>query len=302
MNEYLKDFSIVLKALGRRNLLNWMSDKLYVKLLYRFHEGRSLNLENPKLLNEKLQWLKLYDHNPLYTELVDKYKVKKVISKIIGEEYIIPTLGVWDKAEDIDFHKLPNSFVLKTNHDSHSLFLCKDKSLCDIDRVIKKLNKALKRNGFWYGREWPYKNVNPKIIAEPYIENDDGTSLIDYKFYCYGGKPIYFMCSYGEAEHNVINHKFDMSLKSIDHLFKEKPAIEASDIHIPENIGQMIEIVKKLCKDFQHIRVDLYNVDGKIYFGEMTFYSSAGFMNIYSKQFSDYLASLIDIKRIQVRS
>lgn len=299
MNEYLKDPSIVLKALGSRQLLNWMPDEMFIKLLYRFHEGKKINLDNPTLLNEKLQWLKLYDHNPKYTMMVDKYKVKEYVRELIGEEYIIPTLGVWDNAKKIEFGKLPNQFVLKTNHDSHSLVICKNKEDFDYKSAIKKLNKSLKRNGFWYGREWPYKNVEPLVLAEQFIQNRDGSSLVDYKFYCYGGKPIYFMCSYGEAEHNAKNHKFDMNLKSIDHLFKKKPAIDEKDVTIPDNIDQMISIVEKLCKGYQHIRIDLYNVDGHIYFGEMTFYSSAGLINIYSQDYSNYLASLIDIHAVE---
>lgn len=299
MNEYFKDPSIILKALGRRQLLNWVPEKKYDELLYKLHEGKKLDLDNPKLLNEKLQWLKIYDHNPLYTELVDKYRVKDYISKKIGEEFIIPTLGIWNNARDIDFNQLPDSFVLKTNHDSHSLVICKDKKNINFNKVISALNKSLKRNGYWYGREWPYKNVQPLIMAERFIQNKDGSPLVDYKFYCYGGKPIYFMVSYGEAEHHVRNHKFDLELNSIDYLFKKEPTVRQEEIILPDNIDQMIYIARQLCEGFQHIRVDLYNVDGKIYFGELTFYSSAGFINIYSKEYSNYLSSLIDIDAIK---
>ncbi|MEA5093491.1 MAG: ATP-grasp fold amidoligase family protein [Sedimentibacter saalensis] len=295
MNKILNIGEGTLKWLGSRRLIDWIPDKAYVKMLYFFCEGKKIDLQYPKTLNEKLQWLKLYERNPMLTDMVDKYKVKAIVERELGTDYIIKTLGVWDDAREIDYDSLPNKFVLKTNHDSHSLIICKDKSSLSRKEVEQKLNKSLKRNGFWYGREWPYKNVCPKIIAEEFIENRDGTPLVDYKFYCYGGRPRYFMCSYGEAEHNVLNHKFDMSLKSIDHLFKNKPAISESEVKIPENIQEMIDIVKKLCIGYKHIRVDLYNVDGKILFGEFTFYSSAGFMHIEAKEFSDYLASLIEI-------
>ena len=295
ISEYFKDPSIVMRALGRRGLLCWMSDETFVKMMFRFHEGRRIDLNDPKSLNEKLQWLKLYDRDPKYTEMVDKYRVKDYIKKTIGEEYVIKTLGVWENANDIDFGALPNRFVLKTNHDSHSIIICKDKKEFDERTARKALNRSLKNNGYWYGREWPYKNVKPCILAEEYLQNTDGTPLIDYKFYCYGGQPIYFMVSYGEAEHNVRNHKFDMQCNSIDHLFKKTPAIKAEDAFIPSNISEMINIVKELCGHNEHIRIDLYNIDGKIYFGEITYYSSAGFMNICSQEYSDYLASLIHI-------
>lgn len=296
--DYWRNPSYVMSALSERNLLNWMSDECFVKLRYKLREGTRINLDNPTRLNEKLQWLMLHDRKSFYTTLVDKYEVKDYIAKRIGPQYLVPTLGIWDNAEDIDFDTLPNRFVLKTNHDSHSIIICKEKSALDKTSVLKAMNKALKRNGYWYAREWPYKNVAPKVLAEEYVENADATPLVDYKFYCYGGKPVYFMYSLGEASHHVKNHKFDMQLNSIDHLFKEKPAIAAKDITLPENIGEMIAIVEELCKGFQHIRVDLYNVDGKIFFGELTFYSSGGYMNIANKEYSDYLASLIDLSKV----
>lgn len=173
-------------------MLSWMNDEKCLGFWYKYRFGTRLNLKNPKTFNEKIQWLKLYDRNPLYTTMVDKYEAKKYVASIIGEEYIIPTLGVWDKFDDIDFDKLPNQFVLKCTHDSGGLAVCKDKKVFDINAARKRINRSLKRNFYWIGREWPYKDVRPRIIAEQYMENSDGrTELSDYKFYCFNGKPEY---------------------------------------------------------------------------------------------------------------
>lgn len=306
----LSNINIIIYNLTH-NIMNWLillekklnkrvlPDKLYLSLLYKTKIGIKLDWVNPKTINEKLQWLKIYDRRPEYTIYVDKYKVRDYIAKTIGEEYLIPLLGVWNNPDEIDFDKLPNQFVLKCNHDSGGLCICKDKSTFDIINAKEKLRKSLKRDYYIEGREWPYKNVPRKIIAEKKIANKDGSPLVDYKFYCYGGKPRYFMYSLGEAEHNVRNHKFDMNLNSIDHLFKNKPTINKESIVLPFNIKKMIEIVEKLCVGFPHIRIDLYNVDGQILFGEMTLYSGSGFINIESYEYSQKMADLIDISRIK---
>jgi len=279
------------------------SDRYYLKQMFRAYEGYTPSFENPKSLNEKMQWLKLYNRQPIYTTMVDKIEAKDYISSIVGAQYIIPTLGVWNNPDEIDFEKLPNQFVLKCNHNSHlGLIVCKDKATLDINKAKEELRAGLKQNFFLWAREWPYKNVKRRILAEEYIENKKKTPLIDYKFYCYNGEPQYFMCSIGEADHHPINHKFGMDLKSVDYLFKAKPALSEKDVVIPDNIQEMIDVVKQLCKGIPHIRVDLYNVDGRIYVGELTMFSNAGFYNIQSKEYSDYLASLIDIDAIKIQN
>ena len=275
-------------------------DWIYVKAWYKKRTGKTLHLFHPKELNEKMQWLKIHDRNPEFSGMADKANAKKYLEKVIGSQYIIPTLGVWNSFDDIDFAKLPNEFVLKCTHDSGSIVICRDKSSFDVKAAKEKLNDRLSRNYFWSKREWPYKDVKPRIIGEPLLKNADGSPLVDYKFYCYGGKPRYFMYSLGEAEHNVRNHKFDMELNSIDYKFKEKAALPVSEIHLPDNIGEMISLVEKLCSGIQHIRVDLYNIDGKIYAGELTFFSGAGILNICSKEYSDELASYISLKKSKV--
>lgn len=284
---------------GSLRVLRWLPDSLYIRLLYfGMTEGKELNLKNPRLLNEKLQWLKLYNRKPLFTVLCDKVKVKDYISKEISQDIVIPTLGVWEKVEDIDFSKLPDKFILKANHSSAGNYICRDRTSFNETMARKRLEKALKEDYFKKYREWPYKDIPRRILAEPLIENADGSPIVDYKFYCYGGKPQYFMYSVGEADHNVRNCKFDMNCNNIDYLFKKKPALTNEEMQLPANFSEMKSIVEKLCKDYQHVRIDLYNVDGKIYFGEITFFSGAGFINIDNQEYSQYLSDLIDLKKI----
>lgn len=277
-----------------------VSDELYIKVLYKEKTGETLRLNPPILLNEKLQWLKLFNRNPKYSLYADKYRVRDYIANTIGEKYLIPQIGVWEKVEDINFETLPDKFVLKCNHNSSDgMVVCTDKSKVNWKKASKELKKALKVDYFYLAREWAYKGIKRCIIGEEFLENADGSPLVDYKFYCYGGKPQYFMYSLGEADHHVRNHKFDMELNSIDYLFKPKPAIDVKDITLPSNMGEMITIVEKLCRGFPHIRIDLYNVDGHIYFGEMTFFTSGGIINIYSQEYAQKMADLIDIDGIQ---
>lgn len=281
--------------LYRKGFYRSLTDREYLERLFKLRMGYDLDLDDPKTLNEKLQWLKLYDQRPEYTTMVDKYAAKQWIADRIGGGYVIPTLGVWDHFDDIDLDALPESFVLKCTHDSGSIVLVPDKAKMDKAAARKKLEKGLRTDYYFTSKEWPYKNVPRRIIAEPFLHDPEHPDLIDYKIYTYGGKPVYFMYSVGEAQHNVKNHKFDTHLRSIDHLFKDTPAISAEDIRLPDNMPQMLSIAQTLCKGTQHLRVDMYNISGKIYVGELTFYSNSGFINIRSKEYSRFLADLIDI-------
>ena len=275
---------------------HFIPDEPYLKLKYRLREGYWMDFENPHTLNEKLQWLKLHNRQDKYTSYSDKFEVKKYIREVLGEEYVIPTIGIWDNPEEIDFSKLPEKFVLKPIHNSSvGRCICTDKSKLDISKVKTGLKKALTQNYYYVWREWPYKNIKPRIIGEEFIQNADGTPIVDYKFYCFGGKPQYFMYSVGEAHHHVRNCKFDMKGNNIDYLFKKKRALSDDEIQLPKNLEEMVAIVEKLCVGYPHIRIDLYNVDGHIYFGEMTFYTGDGFINIDNKEFSQKLADFIDI-------
>ena len=187
IKEIIKRPQLIFLTLGHREWFNWMSDEQYLKIAFWARMGKWPNIDNPKSFSEKLQWIKLHDRNPLYTKLVDKYEVKPIVAKKIGDEYIIPTIGVWDSVEDIDFDSLPNQFVLKCTHDSGGLVICKDKSKLDRNAAKKKLATCLKHSFYWGMREWPYKDVKPRVIAEQYMEDETG-ELRDYKFFCFDGE------------------------------------------------------------------------------------------------------------------
>lgn len=247
----------------------------FLKMEYRFNMGTPLNLDSPQKYTEKLQWLKLYDHRPEYTTMVDKYEVKQYVSDRIGSEYVIPLLGVWERVEDIDFSSLPDKFVLKTAHDSGGLVICKDKSQLDISAARKKLSYFLNRKYYDYNREWPYKNVKPRIIAEEYMEDETYKELRDYKFFTFGGVPkvLYIAQGRGKGEPTVADF-FDMDFKhlpfTIDHDMADVPP------EMPKNFELMKELAAKLSEGTPQLRVDFYEVNGKVYFGEMTFFHCSG--------------------------
>lgn len=258
------------------NRMAWLvSSEKFLKAKYRKRMGRELNLSPPITYTEKLQWLKLYDHRPEYTTMVDKYTVKQYVAERIGEEYIIPLLGVWERVEDIDFDSLPDRFVLKTTHDSGGLVICKDKSTLDINAAKKKLKYFLKRKYYDYNREWPYKNVKPRIIAEAYMEDSSYKELRDYKFFTFGGVPkvLYIAQGRGKGEPTVADF-FDMDFNhlpfTIDHDMAEVPPQK------PECFEEMKRLAAILSEGTPQLRVDFYEVDGKVYFGEMTFFHCSG--------------------------
>lgn len=263
----------VKKVLG---LLKWVPDKQYLQLYYFFKFKKCLNLKNPQTYNEKLQWLKLYDRNPEYTNLVDKYEVKACVEQKIGGDYIIPTLGVWDCVDDIDFDSLPNQFVLKCTHDSGGLVICKDKAKLEIAEAKKILEKSLKSNFYYIGREWPYKNAKPRIIAEMYMEDTETEELRDYKFYCFGGEPkVMLVASDRQTEGEESKFDFyDMDFRHLD--FRRGHPNSLKPVKKPETFEAMRELAKQLSEGFHHVRVDLYEVNGKNYFGELTFFPGNG--------------------------
>ena len=245
-------------------------DKLYLQMLYRRVFDKKLDLKNPKGYNEKLFWMKLYDHRPEYTTMVDKYAVKKYVANIIGEEYIIPTIGVWDKPEDIEWEKLPNQFVLKCTHDSGGLVICRDKEKLDIQSAMNKLRKSLKTNYYKAGREWPYKNVPRRIIAEKYMEDKSVGELPDYKFFCFDGvvKALFIGTERGTGD-----VKFDYYDADFNHLdLVQIHPISGKDLPKPQRFEKMKELASKLSKGLPQVRVDFYNINGEIYFGELTFF------------------------------
>lgn len=254
-----------------------LSDKVYLKLKYRLAMKTKLNLKAPKTFNEKLQWLKLYDRNPEYTVMVDKYLVRQYIADKIGEEYLIPLLGVWDDPDEIDFDKLPDRFVLKCNHNSGlGMCICKDKSQLNIPKVKEELKKGLAQNYYLHGREWPYKNVPRKVIAEKFMTDESG-GLIDYKFFCFDG---YVDCVMVCIDRHLSDTKFyffdkDWQLKRLNIRGQQAPA--DFTLRKPECMDKMFEIAELLSKGLKFSRIDLYECDGKIYFGEITFFPDSGF-------------------------
>lgn len=274
--KYVKNPIHFLDFANNHRLLNLLPDRLYLKIWYWRKIGKKLNLKAPKTFNEKLQWLKLYDRKPIYTTMVDKQEVKKYVSDLIGEEYIIPTLGVWDKFDDIDFKFLPERFVLKCTHDSGGLVICKEKSLFDTGGARKKIEQSLKKNYYKSGREWPYKNVKPRIIAEKYMEDEEDKELRDYKFFVFDGevKALYIA---SDRDKKNTETKFDFFDVDFNHLDFTN-AHPCADIlpHPPKNFEQMKVLAKELGKGIPQVRVDFYEVNGKIYFGEMTFYHMGG--------------------------
>ena len=271
--------------------MRFIPDSIYIQIYYFAHFKKFCDLKNPSTYNEKLNWLKLHDHNPVYPTLVDKYEAKEYVARIIGNEYIIPTLGVWDTFDDIDFEKLPNQFVLKCTHDSEGLVIVKDKKKLDKNAAKEKIEAALKQNFYYIGREWPYKNVKPRIIAEQYMEDHVDGELRDYKFFCFDGEPKAMYIASDRASDHVKFDYYDLKFNHLDIKQKYPHAQEA--LRKPVTFEKMIDFSKILSKGFPHVRVDFYEVDGHLYFGELTFYHFSGFMPFepdrWDKVFGDWL-------------
>lgn len=271
-----------------------LPDKVHIEARYALRMGKKLDLENPQTFNEKLQWLKLYDRKPEYTTMVDKYAAKKYVAERIGEEYIIPTLGVWESFDKIDFDSLPDQFVLKTNHGCGGLVICRDKSKLDKAAAKKKLTRSLKRNYFLLHREWPYKNVKRRIIAEQFIEDDTSCDLPDYKLLCFNGKvKCSFVCSDRFSDKGLHVTFFDREWNKMP-FERSYPALEEG-FPKPLNYEKMVSLAEKLSVDIPFVRVDFYEVKGKVYFGELTFYPGAGLEAFQPKEWDEKLGNWINL-------
>lgn len=265
----------------------FLPDIIRIKLMWEKWMDYPLNLKNPTTYNEKLQWMKLYDRNPLYTRLVDKYAVKDYVKGIIGEQYIIPTLAVWDNVEDIDITQLPDQFVLKTTHDSGGVCICSDKNSFNFEAAKEKLIRSLHFDYYKLAAEWPYKNVPRRIIAEEYLEDDNYHELRDYKFFCFSGEvKALFIAT--ERQHRTEPY-FDFFDRDFNHLdiIQGHPQAPVPP-EKPINYELMIELAEELSKDFSQLRVDFYEVNGKVYFGELTFFHHSG-MVPFEPQKWDYI-------------
>ena len=275
IGKYLKNPDQLLVKLSAQRRLDWMSDKQLTKLLYRTKFHRKLDLDNPKSLNEKIHWIKLFVRDPLYTRLTDKYAVRKYIAEIIGSQYSVPLLGVWDHFEEIDFNQLPNQFVLKCNHDSGSYLICKDKSTFDIAAAKAKLESCLSRNHYRLSREWAYINIKPLILAEEFLTDHNERNVVDYKFLCFHGEPkCVKVCTDRGSPTGVKIDFFDMQWNHLP--FIEKYPNANRVIERPKSFDEMVRICRILSEPFPFVRMDLYGIDERIYFGEFTFYPGAG--------------------------
>lgn len=269
-----------------------LSDKQLIKIVHRGYVGRKLNLANPKYYTEKLNWLKLYDHNPIYNTLVDKYEVKKYVADKIGTKHIIPTLGVWETFDAIDFEKLPNQFVLKCTHDSGGLIIVRDKSSFNYKKAKKTIEKALKRNFYTMNREWVYKDVKPKIIAEAYMNDKKTNELRDYKFFCFNGEVKSLFVATGRQTDGPFFDFFNMNFEHLD-ITNGHPNAPITP-RKPETFDEMKFIASVLSENIPHVRIDLYEINGKVYFGEYTFYHFGGWVPMrpekWEKIFGDWLS------------
>lgn len=276
----------------------WLSvilDRIYLRSLFKKTFGYELDLNNPSTFNEKLNWLKLYNRNSLYTKLVDKYKVKDFVAKRIGEEYVIPLINVYRKAEEINFEELPNQFVLKCNHNS-DVIIVRDKSKIDVQQVVQRLSQQLRYGHYYDYREWPYRNVEPMIIAEKYMQDQFG-ELRDYKFLCFNGKVriMYIATNRMKNEEPYFNF-FDSEFNplNLENGHPKNPHLPQK----PQNFDKMKSLAEDLSKGFPHVRVDFYEVNGLIYFGEFTFYHMAGITPFKPSEWDKVLGDYIDLQLI----
>lgn len=278
---YLRSPRKLIKVLGALGWFNWFSDRIYLKLVFWAETGKKLNLKNPKTYNEKLQWLKLYDRKPEYSIYVDKYAVRSYIEKTIGDTYLIPLLGIYNSVEEIDWNSLPNKFVLKCTHGSGSNIICTDKNKLDIQASKMKLNKWMKKSWYWFGREWPYKNVKKRIIAEKFLYGIGQAIPKDYKFWTFNGKVkftnVHFHDNY-KTKINIYNRNWELQNYGM---------VYENDLNIlhkkPRNYNKMINYSEKIAKELKlrFVRVDFYEVGDKIYSGEITFFPTSGFIKFY---------------------
>lgn len=293
LNIIKKPYLILLKS-NDIGLIH-LSDKQYIKYQYKKTVGKDINLINPTTFGEKLNWLKLNDRNEKYTQMVDKYLMKEYIKETIGDKYVVPLIGVWDSPEQIDFDKLPNKFVLKCNHNSGTgMFICRDKTSINKDEVFSNLKKGLKEDYYEKHREWPYKNVSRKIIAEKFLETGEDY-LTDYKFFCFNGIPKIMYISQDYSSTPTTDF-YDMNFNKLDLRMKDPN----SNIYIekPQCFDEMREIATKLAKDIPFLRVDFYYVNKQIYVGELTFYHNAGFCKISPEIWNTKLGNWIDLSGV----
>lgn len=275
-------------------MLSPIPDSLYLRLLYLVRTKNILHLKNPRTFNEKLQWLKLHDRNPEYTDLADKYEVRKYVDERIGGQYLIPLLGVWNAPEEIDFTMLPPKYVLKCTHDSGGVFVCDGTATVDYKHLMRFFKKRMKRNYYYSDREWPYKNIRPRIIAEENISSDDGADLRDYKFMCYEGRVKYiFTCSNRKKELYVDFFDTEWHHLPFERHYPNSPERPPR----PDCLDEMLQVAEALSEGLNFVRVDLYDAKGKVYFGELTFFPGSGIEEFTPRHWDEVLGRDLRLAR-----
>ncbi len=284
--------------IGDNGLLNWIPDKLYLKMAFYGEKKKKLNLENPTTFNEKLQWLKIYDRNPYYSQLVDKFAVKNIVAQKLGPEHVIPTLAVWENTAAIDFSVLPDQFVLKCTHDSGSVIVCKDKNIINKEKILNRIDGNMRKDPFWLGREWPYRNVKPRIIAEEMLADENDGDLKDYKFFCFNGVVKCFKIDFDR----FIGHRANYYSPEGE-LLRFGEAVCPPDydrvIPLPQNLVQMIEFAEVLSTNIPFVRVDFYESLNKVYFGEITFFPASGFGTFIPEEWDAILGNWLTLPSIK---
>lgn len=281
-----------MSGLSRRGLLNFVPDALFLRLQYYLKLGRRLNLAQPSLYNEKLQWLKLHDHRPEYCTYVDKLAVRDYVAAKAGEKYLIPLIAACERVDQIDWDALPQRFVIKCTHGSSSNIICADKSQLDVAAAKSKLEGWMQRNWFWLSREWPYKNVRPRIIVEKFMGGADGSVPYDYKLMCFDGEPRYIVVDADRYTGHTRNY-YDTSW--VKQPMRNRHPNCAHEIPRPPQLEEMLDVARKLSQGIPHVRIDLYVVDGAVYFGEMTFFHGFGMEVFEPRAFEQHMGDLISL-------
>lgn len=285
----------LIRTFGKHRWFNWLPDRSYLKLVYWGETGKRLNLDEPVGYNEKIQWLKLYNRKPEYSKYVDKYAVRLYVKETIGEQYLIPLLGVYNNVAEINWVSLPKQFVLKCTHGSGSNIICSDIDKLDIQTSKMKLTKWMKKSWFWFGREWAYKNVKPRIICEEYMVDESSNELKDYKFFCFKGEPKLIEVDFDRfVEHKRNLYTTDWQYVEVSIQYPTQPEF---NIPKPEKLDDMLRCARSLSRNIPHVRIDFYSINDQIFFGEMTFYHGSGFDTFTPESYEELMGSWIQLPK-----
>jgi hypothetical protein len=270
------------------------NDRLYIKWIFKLQTGKKCNLNRPRTFQEKLQWIKLNDRKDIYHKMVDKYEAKKFIAEKVGRDYVVPTLGIWERFEDIDFNSLPSQFIIKNTHDSQSYYICEDKSQLKIDDIRKRLLKR-RNHPYFYSREWCYKGLKHRIIAEPLLNDGKGKFLTDYKFYTFNGEPKFFYLTSNRGLEGGLKEDFFDIEGNLMEINQEGYYNNPNTPSLPINLNKMVEFSRILAEETYHLRVDFYEVNGKLYCGELTFFDGDGWCNFTPEKYNRILGDWIKL-------